>query len=83
MNTILTIELNGAIYLPKSVVQKFHIKPSATFRSDCIDEIMKIRKDDACNSFTPDSLIKTSFFSLPKPRSSKLPRAAKILSMNN
>jgi bifunctional DNA-binding transcriptional regulator/antitoxin component of YhaV-PrlF toxin-antitoxin module len=46
MTAILTIDSNGAICLPKSFLEKFHLKPGATLLADLSDEGMALRPED-------------------------------------
>jgi bifunctional DNA-binding transcriptional regulator/antitoxin component of YhaV-PrlF toxin-antitoxin module len=46
MTAILTIDPNGAICLPKSFLEKFHLKPGATLLADVSDEGMALRPED-------------------------------------
>lgn len=46
MTATLTIDSNGAIRLPKSFLEKFHLKPGATLLADVSDEGMALRPDD-------------------------------------
>ncbi|MCX6876515.1 MAG: AbrB/MazE/SpoVT family DNA-binding domain-containing protein [Verrucomicrobia bacterium] len=46
MTATLTIDNNGAIYLPKSFLEKFHLKPGATLLAYVSDEGLALRPDD-------------------------------------
>lgn len=46
MTATLTIDNNGAISLPKSFLEKFHLKPGATLLAEVSDEGMALRPDD-------------------------------------
>lgn len=46
MTATLTIDPNGAINLPKSFLEKFHLKPVATLLADVSDEGMALRPED-------------------------------------
>ncbi len=46
MTATLIIEPNGSICLPKSFLEKFHLKPGATLLADVSDEGMALRPED-------------------------------------
>ena len=46
MTATLTIDPNGAIYLPKSFLEKFHLKPGATRLADVSDDGLALRPED-------------------------------------
>jgi AbrB family looped-hinge helix DNA binding protein len=46
MTATLTIDSNGAISLPKSFLDKFHLKPGATLLADVSDEGIALRPED-------------------------------------
>lgn len=46
MTATLTIDPNGAIRLPKSFLEKFHLKPGAILLADVSDEGMALRPED-------------------------------------
>lgn len=46
MTATLTINSNGFICLPKSFLEKFHLKPGATLLADVSDEGTALRPED-------------------------------------
>lgn len=46
MKATLTIDPNGAVRLPNSFLEKFHLKPGATLLADVSDEGMALRPED-------------------------------------